>query len=71
MTFAQRKLLVLTAWAGTVMTVGLILAIDRPDLWVLVASLTIIPVVIGNWLWEAPEATLSQLIAKARSRSRS
>ena len=50
------------------MTVGLILAIDRPDLWVLVASLTIIPVVIGNWLWGAPEARLSQLIARARSR---
>jgi hypothetical protein len=51
------------------MTVGLILAIDRPDLWVLVTSLTIIPVIIGSWLWDAPKATLSQLVARARSRS--
>lgn len=69
MTFAQRKLLVLAAWAATVMTVGLILTIDRPELWVLIASLAIIPVVIGNWLWDAPEATLSELIARSRSRS--
>jgi hypothetical protein len=69
MTFAQRKLLVFAAWAGTVITVGVVLAIDQPGLWVLVASLAIIPVVVGNRLWDAPEATLSQLIAKARSRS--
>ena len=50
------------------MTAGLILAIDKPDLWVFVASLTIIPVVIGNWLWDAPETTVSQRIARARSR---
>ena len=69
MTFAQRKFLVLAAWAATVMTVGLILTIDKPGLWVFVASLATIPVIVGNWLWDAPEATLSQLIAKARSRS--
>jgi hypothetical protein len=69
MTFAQRKLLVLAAWAGTVVTVGVILAIDKPDLWLLIASLAIIPVVIGNWLWDGPEATLSELIVRARSRS--
>ena len=69
MTFAQRKLLVLSVWAATVTAAGLIFAIDKPDLWLLVASLAIIPVVIGNRLWDAPEATLSELIAKRRSRS--
>ena len=49
--------------------VGVILAIDKPDLWILVAALALIPAAIGNWLWNAPEATLSQLIAAARSRS--
>ena len=51
------------------MTVGLILTIDKPELWVLIASLAIIPAAIGNWFWDAPEPTLSELIAKARSRS--
>lgn len=50
------------------MTVGLIVAIDKPDLWMLIASLAIIPVIIGNWLWNAPPPTLSQIIAKGRSR---
>lgn len=69
MTFAQRKLLVLAAWVATVTTVGMFLAIDRPEMWMLVACIALIPAAVGNWLWNAPEATLSQLIAKARSRS--
>ena len=59
----------LAAWAATVFTVGVIVTIDKPHLWLLVASLAMIPAGIGNWLWDAPEPTLSQLIAKARSRS--
>ena len=69
MTFAQRKQLVLAAWVAAVAIVGLILTIDKPDLWMLVATLALAPAAIGNWLWNAPEATLSQLIARARSRS--
>jgi UDP-N-acetylmuramyl pentapeptide phosphotransferase/UDP-N-acetylglucosamine-1-phosphate transferase len=69
MTFAQRKVLVLAAWVATVATVGLILAIDKPDLWLLIACFALIPATIGNWFWNAPEATLTQLIARARSRS--
>lgn len=68
MTFAERKLLVLAAWVATVAIVGLFLTIDKPDLWMLVAALALVPAAIGNWLWNAPEATLSQLIAAARSR---
>jgi hypothetical protein len=69
MTFAQRKHLVLAAWAGTIVTAGFILGIDTPLLWVVIGTVAIVPVVIGNRLWDAPEATISQLIAKARSRS--
>jgi len=69
MTFAQRKLLVLAAWAGMVVTVGVVLAIDTPLLWAVFGSLAVIPVAIGNRLWEAPEATLSELIARGRARS--
>lgn len=68
MIFAQRKFLVLAAWAGTATTVGLILAVDNPEMWALVASLVIIPVIIANWLWDAPEPTLSELVARSRSR---
>jgi hypothetical protein len=67
MTFAQRKLLVLAAWAAMVVTVGLMLAIDNPVSWVVIGSLAIIPVVIGNQFWIAPEPTLSELIVRARS----
>lgn len=70
MTFPQRKLLVLAAWVATVMTVGLIFTIERPNLWLLVASLAMIPAGIANWLWDRPDPTMSELIAKARSRSR-
>ena len=69
MTFAERKLLVLAAWVATVAIIGLFLTIDKPDLWMLVAALALVPAAIGNWLWNAPEATLTQLIAAARSRS--
>lgn len=71
MTFAQRKLLILAAWVATVATAGLILTIDKPALWTLIVCVAVIPAAIANWLWEAPEATLSQLIARARSRPRS
>lgn len=69
MTFAQLKFLVLASWVATVAIVGIIVAVDKPDLWMLVACFALIPAAIGNWLWSAPEATLSQLIARARSRS--
>jgi hypothetical protein len=69
MTFAQRKLLVLAAWAAMVVTVGLIVAIDKPLSWMVIASLAIIPVVIGNRLWDAPEPTLSELIVRGKARS--
>ena len=69
MTFAQRKLFVLAAWVATVAIVGLILAIDKPDLWMLIACLALVPAAIGNWLWDAPEPTLAQLIATSRKRS--
>jgi hypothetical protein len=54
---------------ATVAIAGVILAIDKPDLWILFAAIALVPAAIGNWLWNAPEATLSQLIAAARSRS--
>lgn len=69
MTFAQRKQLVLAAWIATVAIVGIIVAIDKPDFWMLVATVALAPAAIGDWLWNAPEATLSQLIAAERSRS--
>ena len=68
MTFAERKLLVLATWVATVMAVGLILTVDKPDLWMLVAALATIPAVIGNWYWDRPEPTLAELIARSRSR---
>jgi hypothetical protein len=67
MTFAQRKLLVLAAWAGMVVTVGLMLAVDNPIAWVVIGSVAIIPVVIGNWLWDPPVATLSEIVTRGRS----
>jgi hypothetical protein len=68
MTFAQRKLLVLSAWVATVITVGLILTIDKPNLWVLVGAVATIPAAVGNWFWDRPDPTLSELIARSRSR---
>jgi hypothetical protein len=69
MTFAQRKLIVLALWVTTVAVIGVIFAIDKPGLWILIAALALVPAAIGNWFWNAPEATLSQIIAAARSRS--
>ena len=69
MTFAQRKLLVLATWVAAVAIAGFILTIDKPELWMLVACFALVPAAIGNWFWDAPEPTLSQLIATARSRS--
>jgi hypothetical protein len=68
MTFAQRKLFVLASWAAGVAIVGLIFAIEKPDLWLLIVILAIIPVVIANRLWDVPEPTLAELIAKGRAR---
>jgi hypothetical protein len=68
MSFAQRKHLVLASWVAIVGIVGVIFAIDKPELWILVAGLALVPAAIANWFWNAPEATLSQLIAAARSR---
>lgn len=69
MSFAQRKSLVLAAWVATVAIVGVMVAIDKPDFWMLFACLALVPAAIGNWLWNPPEATLAQIIATARSRS--
>ena len=69
MTFDQRKRLVLAAWVATIAIVGLVFAVDKPDLWSLIAVLALAPSAIANWLWKAPPATVSQLIAAARSRS--
>lgn len=69
MTFAERKLLTLAVWIATVAVAGLILTIDKPDLWILVSTLALAPAVVGHWFWNAPAPTLSQLIAEGRSRS--
>ncbi|HEX8027921.1 MAG TPA: hypothetical protein VF491_05640 [Vicinamibacterales bacterium] len=69
MTFAQRKQLVLAAWVATIAIIGVSFAIDKPNLWILVAGLALGPSGIAHWLWKAPEATVSQLIASGRSRS--
>ena len=68
MSFAQRKNLVLASWVAIIAIVGVIFAIDKPELWILIAGLALVPAAIANWLWNAPDATLSQLIAAARSR---
>ena len=69
MTFDQRKQLVLAAWVATIAIVGVVFAVDKPGLWIPVAVLALAPTVIANWLWDAPPATVTQLIAAARSRS--
>jgi hypothetical protein len=66
MSFEQRKSLLLTAWTATVVTVGIIMTIDRPTLWFTVVAVALIPAAIGNWLWNPPEPTLAELIAKHR-----
>jgi hypothetical protein len=69
MTFDQRKQLVLAAWVATVAIIGFVFAVDKPELWILFAVLAVVPSAIANSLWKAPPATVSQLIAAARSRS--
>ena len=66
MTFEQTKFLVLSAWVASVITVGLILTVDRPSLWMVVASVAVIPASVASWLWTAPPVTLSQLIQRYR-----
>lgn len=69
MTFAERKILLLAAWVATVATAGIILAIRRPDLWMFVACVALVPAAIANWLWDAPDATLVPVTVVARERS--
>ena len=69
MTFDQRKQLILAAWVATIAIIGVVFAVDKPDLWILIALLALAPSAIANWLWNAPPATVSQLVAAARSRS--
>ena len=66
MTFEQRKFLLLAAWTATVVTVGVVMTIDRPTLWVMIASVALGPAAIANWLWNAPEPTLAELITRHR-----
>ena len=66
MTFDQTKFLVLSAWVATVITVGLILTADKPSLWIVVATIAVIPASVASWLWTAPPVTLSQLIQRYR-----
>lgn len=68
MSFAQRKQLVLATWVAIVGIAGVVLAIDKPDLWFLVAVVALVPTAIASWLWNMPEPTLAQLIAASRSR---
>jgi hypothetical protein len=68
MSFAQRKQLVLATWVAIVGIAGVVLAIDKPDLWFLVAVVALVPTAIASWLWNTPEPTLAQLIAASRSR---
>lgn len=69
MTFAQQKQLVLAAWVATVAVIGIVFAIDKPNLWILIACLALAPTAVASWLWNGPEATVSQLIDSGRSRS--
>lgn len=69
MTFDQRKQLVLAAWVATIAIIGVVFAVERPGLWILIAVLAFAPTAIANWFWNAPPATVSQLIAAERSRS--
>ena len=64
MTFDQRKLLILSAWAAIISTTGIILTIERPTMWIFIACVALIPAAVANWLWTGPELTLSQLVRK-------
>jgi hypothetical protein len=61
--------MVLWAWAGLVVTLGVILSTGTILSWMVISSVALIPVMIGNRLWDAPEPTLSELITRARSRT--
>lgn len=61
--------MVLWAWAGLVVTLGVILSTGTVLSWMVISSVAIIPVIIGNRLWDAPEPTLSELIMRGRSRT--
>jgi hypothetical protein len=69
MTFAERKLLILASWVATVAIAGIILTIETPDLWLLVGTLALAPAAMANWLWNAPEATLAEVVAAERAKS--
>ena len=66
MPFEHMKFLVLSAWVASVITVGLILTINTPSLWVVVATIAVIPASVASWLWTAPPVALTQLIQKYR-----
>ncbi|HEX6215582.1 MAG TPA: hypothetical protein VFZ38_12210 [Vicinamibacterales bacterium] len=66
MTFDQRKLLVLSLWVASALIIGIIVTIDKPDLWLLVATVAVAPALFGSWLWNAPPPTLSEIIARHR-----
>ena len=61
MAFEHMKFLALSLWVATVVTIGLIVTIDRPSLWVVVAGLAIIPASVASWLWTAPPVALSPI----------
>lgn len=58
--------MVLALWVASVFTIGIIITVETPSLWILVTSLAIGPAAIANWLWNEPEVTLAQLIARHR-----
>ena len=66
MAFEQMKFLALSLWVATVITIGLIVTIDRPSLWVVVACVAVIPASVASWLWTAPPVALAKLIQKHR-----
>jgi hypothetical protein len=66
MSFEQRKLIILALWVASVFTVGIILTVDTPSLWIFVASLAIAPAALGSWLWHAPEVSMAQIIERHR-----
>jgi hypothetical protein len=66
MTFEQRKSLLLAGWTATVVTLGIILTVDKPSMWVAVGCLAVVPPAAANWLWNAPDPTLAELIARHR-----
>lgn len=61
--------MVLFAWTGLVVTLGVVLSSGTVLSWMVISSVALIPVLIGNRLWDAPEPRLSELITRARSRS--